>query len=225
MSTGLLVIVTSIPLLLSLIAWGFVSSRARRRAQATALAQLGLLPCPEKKAWLEATVADIENGARNRFEVRDPRRLPGEPAVYYYVKVSHNEHNRSPVTEEEILFPLKRPSVDPLILTVKPRALKRGLRSRWLATAGAIRWAGQPADLQRIDLPRDLRNSAVTGILGPAGSRLYDHIGSGVLRVLQGLGDAGGLTVRMRGAWCVVGAGRQIPLRVADVIARLRPLL
>lgn len=43
---------------------------------------------------------------------------------------------------------------------------------------------------------------------------------------MQGLGDAGGLSVQFRDAWCcVAGAGPQNPLRVDELIARIRPLL
>ena len=194
--------------------------------QEAALAQLGLVPCPEKKAWLEETVAGIESSERSVFEVRDPQRLPGEPAVYYYVKVRHGERDQDSVSEEEILFPLKRRSVEPLVLIVKPSALKHGLTTRMLGAIATGRWPGQAHDLERIEIPSDLKHSNLVGIMGLAGTRLYDHISTGTLSVFQKLGDAGGMTVRMRGPWCVVaGAGKQAPLRVPDVIARLRPLL
>ena len=226
MSTSLLAIILSVFLLICVAVWAYLNARTRRLAQEAALAQLGLMPCPEKKSWLEETVAGIESSERSQFEVRDPQRLPGEPAVYYYVKVRHGERNGDSVTEEEILFPLKRRSAEALVLTVKPSALKHGLATRMLGAIATGRWLGQPRDLERIELPLDLKQSNLVGIMGPAGSRLYDHIGTGTLSVFQKLGDAGGTTVRMRGPWCVVaGAGKQIPLRVPDVIARLRPLL
>jgi hypothetical protein len=43
---------------------------------------------------------------------------------------------------------------------------------------------------------------------------------------MQGLGDAGALTVKFRDAWCsVAGSGPQNPFRVDEIVARIQPLL
>jgi len=40
------------------------------------------------------------------------------------------------------------------------------------------------------------------------------------------LGDAGGMFVQFRDGWCsVAGAHWQVPFRVPELIARIRPLL
>ena len=47
-----------------------------------------------------------------------------------------------------------------------------------------------------------------------------------LLSVVQGLGDAGGMIVRLRDDWCVVEAvSHQVPFRVDEIVARMRPLL
>ena len=107
-------------LAVGVVIWSVATQRRKRRAQVEALEQLGFQPCPDRKTWLEETVAGIENNRGFRYEVRDPKRLPGEPAVYYYVKMRHRHPDEAAVAEEEILFPLKRPSAAGLLLTVKP---------------------------------------------------------------------------------------------------------
>jgi len=68
------------------------------------LEQLGFVPCPDKKNWLEETITRIENNRGFSYEVRDPKRLPGEPSVYHYIKMRHKYHDEAAVAEEEILF-------------------------------------------------------------------------------------------------------------------------
>jgi hypothetical protein len=96
-------------LAVGLFLWSFVAQLVRRRAQKAALEQLGFKPCLDKKIWLEETVTRIENNRGFRYEVREPKRLAGEPAVYYYIKIRHGgDREDIPLVEEEILFPLKR---------------------------------------------------------------------------------------------------------------------
>jgi hypothetical protein len=62
--------------------------------------------------------------------------------------------------------------------------------------------------------------------LGPPGSSLYDLIDARALTVVQGLGDAGALLVRFRDEWCTLGgASAQMPFKLDQVVAGLRPLL
>ncbi|MGH7391020.1 MAG: hypothetical protein ACREM3_16410 [Candidatus Rokuibacteriota bacterium] len=87
-------------------------------------------------------------------------------------------------------------------------------------------WDAQPDDLRRLELPPDLANTNLVAALGPAGAGLYDLIDSRTLSVVQGLGDAGGMFVRCREAWCAVSStSAQIPFRVTALVARIRPLL
>ena len=202
--------------------------RQRTKARKAALEQLGFRPCPEQKAWLEETIASIENNQGFRYEVRDSKRLPGEPTVYYYVKTRRSDDGdeRVPMVEEEILFPLKRPTKGGLVLTVKPSSLAPGLATRMMGAVATGPWDAQPDDLQRLDLPPDLKDTNLVGAMGPPGAKLYDLVDASTLSVVQGLGDAGGLFVRFRDSWCSVSsAGWEIPFRLDDLVARIRPLL
>jgi hypothetical protein len=209
-----------------LVVWSLAGHYRRRRARKAALAQLGFDPCPDRKGWLEETVTRIENNRAYRYEVREPKRLRGDPDVYFYVKVRHRHPQEDAMVEEEVLFPLKRPSAAGLFLTMKPTALPAGLATRALSAMATGPWDAQPDDLQRLELPPDLKDSNLLAALGPPGARLHDLVDSGMLSLAQGLGDAGGTFVRFREAWCTVaGAGAQIPFRVDEIVARIRPAL
>ena len=109
-----------------LLVWSIKTQIKRSRRLKAALDQLGFQPCPRKEL-VEETVTRIENNKEYRYEVKEPKRLPGEPTVYYYIKYLHGGIRENAVAEEEILFPLKRPSLDGLILIVKPSPLAPGL--------------------------------------------------------------------------------------------------
>src|SRR5688500_10129126 len=87
---------------IALVAWSLTGQHRRRQAQKAALDQLGFHPCPDQKSWLEERVTRIENNRGFRYEVRDPKRLPGEPAVYFYISVRHRHADEHAMAEEKI---------------------------------------------------------------------------------------------------------------------------
>jgi hypothetical protein len=211
---------------IGLIAWSIARQRRRDRAQSTLLERLGFHACPEKKAWLEETVARLENNPRYRYEVKHPKRLGRDTPIYHYVVMCHRQFDEDPVVSEEILFQLKRPSSAGLVVAVKPSVLAPGLATRMLGAIATGPWDTQPDDLQRIDLPRELANTNLLSAMGPPGANLYDLVDARVVSAMQGVGDAGGLLVSFRDDWCAVSSGdQQTPFRVDLVIASFRPLL
>lgn len=208
-----------------LLVWKFVRQSRMHQAQRKALDELAFRPCPEQKDWLEETVTRIECNHGFRYEVRDPRRLAGEPAVYYYIKLRHGYAHEDALEEEEILFPVKRESAGGLFLTVKPSSVAHGLGTRMLGAVATGPWDAQPDDLQRIELPRDLTGTNLVAALGPPGASLYDLIDTRTISVVQTLGDAGGMFVQFRDAWCSVASTEEIPFRLDQLVARIRPLL
>ena len=190
-----------------------------------ALERLGFQRCPEEKHRLEETITALENNRGYRYEVRDARRLEGRSPVYYYVKIRHGGVDDQAVAEEEILFPLRRPSASGLVLVVKPSTLAPG-PARLLGLLATGAWDAQPDDLQKLELPPDLQGTNLAGALAPAGARLYDLVDASTLSVVQGLGDAGGMLVRFRDGWCsVAAASAQLPFQIEQLVARIRPLL
>ncbi len=225
MSTYLLFVVAGL-IVVGLVIWSIVRQHRTHKAQKAALEQLGFVPCPDKKGWLEETAARIENTRGFDYEVRDPKRLPGEPAVYHYIKMRSRYADEPAVAEEEILFPLTRPSAAGLVLTVKPTSLAPGLATRMMGAIAAGPWDVQPEDLHRIEIPPDLKDTNLVAALGPSGAGFYDLVDSSTVTVVQGFGDAGGILVRFRDSWCAVAStSAQIPFRVDELAARIRPLL
>jgi hypothetical protein len=212
---------------IGLLTWSVARHRRRRLALDAMLGQLGFRQCPDRTRWLEETVTAIECNRDYRYEIRDPRRLAEEPHVYYYVKVRHGRRaDQDADAEEEILFRLKRPTAGALVLMVKPSSLRSGLATRMLGALAAGPWDAQPDDLTRLELPLDLRDTNLLAALGPPGARLYDLVDSPTIGTLQGIGDAGGMSVRLRDGWCsIASASAEIPFRVNEILARIGPLL
>jgi hypothetical protein len=213
-------------ILVGLLAWGIASDRRRHRAQLASLDQLGFHACPEEKDRLQETVTRLESNRGYAYTLREVRRLARDPRVYYYVKVRSRGDDELPLVEEEILFPLNRPSRAGLTLIVKPTSLPAGPAARFLGAFATAARDTQPDDLQRLELPPDLRQTNLMGALAAPGTTLYELIDPGTLSVVQGLGDAGGMFVRFRDDLCTVSStSRQVPFKVQDLMARLQPLL
>ncbi|OFV96157.1 MAG: hypothetical protein A3F68_04810 [Acidobacteria bacterium RIFCSPLOWO2_12_FULL_54_10] len=211
---------------LALLIWSLVAQHGRNQAQKAELQQLGFQPCPEQKVWLEETVMRMEQNREFRYEVRHPKRLPGEPAVYFYVKARHGDSRDEALVEEEVLFPLKQPSSAGLLLTVKPSSIAPGLATKMLAALATGPWDAQPDDLQRLEIPLALKDTNLLAAMGPPGANLYDLVDSSTLGVVQGFGDCGAMFVRFRDGWCAVSSTHsQTPFRLVELIARIRPLL
>ena len=226
MPTYLPFVLAGVVVVIILLVWSISAQIKRQRGLKAALAQLGFKPCPEKNILLEETVARIENNKGFRYEVREPKRLPGEPAVYYYIKYRHGGVRENADAEEEILFPLKRPSSDGLILIVKPSSLAPGLATRMIGAIATAQWDAHPDDLQRLELPPDLKDTNLMGALALPGASLYNLLDMSALSVVQGIGDAGGMIVRFHNAWCSVSSvSAQVPFRHEELVAHIRPLL
>ncbi len=211
---------------IALVAWGIRSHREKQEARRAEMERLGFHPCPDRKSWLEETITAIERNKGYRYEVRDPRRLAGDTPIYLYTKVRHDHPDDDAYAEEEILFPLKRSSPAGVVLVVKPSSVGPGLASRMMGAVATGPWDTQPDDLERLDVPLDLKNTNLVGIMAPSGARLYDLVDSRMLGVVQRLGDVGGMCMRCRDEWCAIASvGREIPFRLRELVALVRPLL
>ena len=210
--------------------WRALALRGTREALEANLRTHGFVACPEELGALQEIVARIENSPECRYEIRDPKRLHGTPGVYAYVRVRHSlssaDSNVLPDEEDQLLLPLKRSSAGGLVLVVKPSSLEHGVATRLIGDVATADWDAQPDDLQRLELPADLRQSNLLGALGPPGATLDGLLDRRVLDVMLGLGDAGALVVRCRDNVCTVaGIGDHIPFKVGNVLERIRPLL
>jgi hypothetical protein len=210
----------------ALAAWVFMAHRKRQKAQQELLDRLGFRPCPEEKSTLEALVNRLVNDKDHHYRIEQPRRLQGEPAIYHFVKRRDgSDPDDRGDAGEELLFRVKRRSRAGVVLAVKPSSLAPGIATRMLGALATGPWTTQPDDLQRLELPADLVDTNLLGALGPAGSSLYDLVEARILSAVQGIGDSGGWTIRLRDEWCTVEAGHwQVPFRVDEIVARMRPL-
>ena len=225
-STGL-VAAAVVLVVAALAAWAFTAHRKRQKALRELLERVGFRPCPAEKGTLEGIVNGIVNDRDHHYLVEQPQRLAGNPAIYYYVKVRDARHaDEERYAGEELLFRLRRRTPAGALLFVKPSSLAPGVATRLLGAVASGPWSTQPDDLMRLELPADLKDTNLLAALGPEGASLYDVVDAKLLSVIQGLGDAGGMIVRLRDDWCVVeAASHQVPFRVDEIVARMRPLL
>ncbi len=204
---------------------GVRANRAKQEARRIELQRLGFVPCDDKKDWLKNTVTMVENNKGYQYEIHKPYALTGSD-VYCYTKRRDGPKTDDAFAEGEILFRLKRPSPQGLLLAVKPSVLGHGRATRLIASVASGPWDSQPDDLEKIDLPDDLKKSNILAALGPAGAHVYDLLDAGTVSALQRLGDAGAISIHCRGEWCTVSDGGSKPLlRLNEVLAHIRPLL
>ena len=157
--------------------------------------------------------------------MRKPTCLAGESPLYYYERRRHADTEEDSTAEKQVLCALKRKSADGLLLIVKPTSLVPGLATRMLGALATSPWDSQPDGLRRLDLPPDRRETNLVAALGRPGASLYDLVDSRTLAVVQGLGDAAGMVVRFRDAWCSIARGSaQMPFRVDEIVGRIRSL-
>ena len=220
-------VLAAVVLVAALVGGGLLAAHRRgRQAREALLERLGFRPCPGEKRALTEILTRVTRDSQHHYEVEEPRRLRGDPPVYYYVKLRHGGASEARDAGEEILFRLRRRSKSGVVLVVKPSSLAPGVATRLLSAVVTSPWATLPDDLHRIELPQDLKDTNLLGALGPPGASLYDLVDAKLLSVVQGLGDAGGMTVQFRDDWCAIAAGHfRVPFRVDELLARLRPLL
>jgi hypothetical protein len=225
--SNVLVLVGVAAVVVALALWAFTAHRKRQRALQELLDRVGFRPCPDEQGTLEAVVNRIVNDRDHRYRVERPMRLAGEPAIYYCVKVrdsSGPDDQRD--AGEQLLFRARRPAKAGVVLFVKPSSIAPGLATRLISSVATGPWTTQPDDLQRLELPPDLKDTNLLAALGPPGAHLYDLVDARLLSVVQGLGDAGALTVWLRDEWCALEAGHwQVPFKLDELVARMRPLV
>ncbi len=221
-----LAILIGVGVVAAIIVLSVTKQRAKSKEQAEAVARVGFRPCPERAAWLKETVIGIENNKGYRYDIQKARWIAGPSTVYLYTKRRDSTDQDTPFAEEELLFQLRRPAKGTIFLVVKSSAIQPGLATRLISEVAAGPWDAQPDDLVKLEVPPDLQNTNVLAALGPKGSSFYGLIEPGAVSVFQGIGDAGGMFVRMRGEWCTISnTSYQVPFRVDQVVERMRPLI
>ena len=204
-----------------LVVWMALRGRASGTARKERLQALGFASCPDETAFLVEKVTWLENNSEYRYTVDRPYRasLRGQPA-YYYSKSRHRQGHI--VGADELLIPLRRPSAQAVMLFVKPTGIPAGTATKLIGAVATGAWDSQPDDLTKLEVPVDLRQTNLIGLLGPSGASLYDLIDLATLSALQNVGDHGALVVMCRGEWCsLAAASPRMPLD----LDRLWPLV
>lgn len=212
---------------IAFVIWTVMSQRKKAAAEAESLARLGFRPCPEKAVWLRETVVALENDRQHEYSIEKAQWIEGSPPIYHYTKRRETTgEDETPYAEEELLFALRPPLRAAVVLIVKPSSMAPGLATRMIGSVATGPWDTQPDDLVKMDLPAELKETNLLGVLGPKGSALYDLVDQASLGAYQGIGDAGGMQIRVRGGWCSISrTSHQIPFQVGRIIERMRPLL
>ena len=210
---------------IALVVWLTLRSRQARAAQARKLAHMGFKPCNQETGTLVERVTGLENNSEYRYSVENPLRASFNGSVaYFYSKSRHRQG--SIVAADEFLLPLKRPSEQGLLLFVKPTNLPQGTALKVIGAVATGAWDSQPDDLNKLQIPPGLQGTNLIGVLGPAGTSLYDLIGASTLALVQQVGDAGALSVMCRGPWCSLSSpSARMPLDLNKMLPIVRRLL
>ena len=210
----------------ALIVYSILTSVTKRRATRIALERLGFRPCPGETDRILEALRCIEGDPALECDVRDPRKLDERAPIYHFTKVLHSGKGHDRVTEEEILFPMRRRSRESCVLVVKPTALGRGFATRLIATLVTRTNVQSNDGLERLHLGAEFANGNLIAALGPRDARVFDLVDGPTVDVAKGLGDLGVLQVRFRDAWCsLTSGGVSLPFRLEPLVARIRGLL
>jgi len=174
--------------------------RGHTAARARTLSEMGFAPASEDAESLAAEVARQENDSEYRYRVSEPMRatVDGKP-VWFYTK----ERSRQgwTVSAFEFRFPLRRPSAEGLVLFYKPTDLAAGTTVTSTGSLATEGFDAQPDDLTRLEIPVDIQQGNLIGVLGPAHGSLYELIDNKALAALEPVADHGALVVNCRGGW------------------------
>jgi hypothetical protein len=202
MTTEFIVIALVGVIVLGLVFWKIFKGAQNHKVNRPFLVQTGFVNCSEEKAFLEQTVAFLEQNAEYSYGIDDPMKtsIAGR-GVYFYTK-KRNRHGKNPYASHEFLITLKRKVTWPYVLYCKPSAMSDGMGVKLLKTVTTANWDAQPDDLFKVALPIDYKNSNILGVLGPEGSSFSTLINPSILSLLTVAGDHGILVFRCRENIC-----------------------
>jgi hypothetical protein len=209
----------------ALVVWLTLKSRQAKAAQARKLEHMGFTPCHQETGTLVERVTSLENNSEYRYRIENPLGASfNGSAVYFYTKSRHRQGHI--VAADEFLFPLKRPSEQGLLLFVKPTEVPDGTATTLIGAVATGAWDSQPDDLTKLEIPVELRGTNLIGVLGPAGTSLYDLFDTRTLPLVQKVGDAGALSVMCRGEWCSLSSpSARMPLDLDRIVPIIRELV
>jgi len=189
--------------IVGLLIWGTVKHSKKEKALKNLLANVGFAPCNKEKKALAEKVKLLENNSEYAYSVRKPMKVSqGDTHVYFYIKDRRRRGDLD--VFEEFLLTIKRKKSLSFQIYLKPTSLKEGMATKLLRSVATTGWDSQSDDLVKIELPADLQNSNILGVMGPKDCSFYDLFDSTALSLLVHGADNDVFTIRCRENLCSI---------------------
>lgn len=189
--------------IVGLLIWGTVKHSKKEKALKVLLANVGFAPCNKEKKALSEKVTLLENNSEYAYSVRKPMKVSqGDAHVYFYIKDRRRRGDLD--VFEEFLLTINRKTRLPFQIYLKPTSLKEGMATKLLRSVTTTGWDSQSDDLVKIELPTDLQNSNILGVLGPKDCSFYDLFDSTALSLLVHGADNDVFTICCRENLCSI---------------------
>lgn len=196
--TLLVIVVGAVSAVLLARAWS--RKRAAAAAQATEVAELGFVPCPEDAEYLQSIVRRLRGDSS--AEVHHAyRRGTGKDAVYWYH--AHVHKHDAPIQAEEFLFGCEPLATQRFALFLQPASLPEGRVKHLLASLLAKVSSLAPSGIAPIEIPVQLR-ARLLAVLGPSGQSLNDLIDDRNLTLLLSSAARGFFAIRVAEGHCAM---------------------
>jgi len=189
--------------IVGLLIWGTVKYSKKEKVLKNLLANVGFTPCNKEKKVLAEKVTLHENNSEYAYSVRKPMKVSqGDTHIYFYIKDRRRRGDLD--VFEEFLLTINRKTSLPFQIYLKPTSLKEGMATKLLRSVTTTGWDSQSDDLVKIELPADLQNSNILGVMGPKDCSFYDLFNSNALSLLVHGADNDVFTIRCRENLCSI---------------------
>ena len=199
--TGLIGLSLLMLAITGLLIWGTIKNSKKEKALKKLLTNIGFVSCDKEKKALAEKITLLENNSEYAYSVRKPMKVTqGDSHIYFYIKDRRRRGDLD--VSEEFLFTINRKTNLPFQIYLKPTSLEEGMTTRLLRSVTTTGWDSQSDDLVKIELPPDLQNSNILGVMGPKDCSFYDIFDSTALSLLVHGADNDVFTIRYRGNLC-----------------------
>jgi len=189
--------------IIGLLVWSMLAHSKKAKALKDFLANTGFVPCKEEKKALAEKVTLIENNSEYAYSVRNPMKVSqGDTDIYFYTKDKRRSGNLH--VSEEFLLTINRKTNLPFQIYLKPTSVKEGMGTNLLRSVTTTGWDSQSDDLVKTELPADLQESNILGLMGPQNRSFYDLFDSDAVSILMHGADNDIFTIRCRESYCSI---------------------
>jgi len=183
--------------------WAMIKHGENRKERIRFLTNAGFVACEKEKESLAEKVRLLENNQEYSYSIRAPMKCRHDDAeVYYYSK--SRRRGGDVHAAQEFLLTVKRTSTLPFQVYLKPSSIKEGMATKLLRSTATTGWDTQADDFVPLELPRELRESNILGLMGLSNCRVYDMFDSAAISLLGQAGNHDIFTIRCRGDLCSI---------------------